>query len=138
MGCQGLFIALGMLFEARCTFKVCWVDPAAQQGVLGWCHHEISKFVLLHFLVPNLDVHLEVFPDSDWGDLGILGNIWMSSFQKAKEIKIPTVESKVMTSGSVLMRFSRFAQYLNWFNFDFDPWIVVGIRILLSSQWNWS
>ena len=45
----------------------------------------------------------------------------MSSFKKDKEIKIPTVGSKVMISGSVLMRFSRFSQYLYQINFDFDP-----------------
>jgi len=61
----------------------------------------------------------------------------MSSFQKAKEIKIPMVGSKVMTSGSVLMRFSWFFQYLNSFNSDFNPWIVAGMRIWLSLQWHW-
>ena len=45
----------------------------------------------------------------------------MSRFQKTKEIKISTVGSKVTTSGSVLMHFSWFSQYLNRFNFDFDP-----------------
>ena len=45
----------------------------------------------------------------------------MSSFQKTKEIKIPTVGSKFMTSGSVLMRFSQFSQYLNRFSSDSDP-----------------
>ena len=45
----------------------------------------------------------------------------MSSFQKAKEIKNPSVGSKVMTLGSVLMCFSQFSQYLNCFNCDFDP-----------------
>ena len=58
------------------------------------------------FLVFTLDPHLAVFLDSDWGDLGVPGKLWMSSFQKAKEIKIPMVGSKFMTSGNVLMRFS--------------------------------
>ena len=73
--------------------------------------------------------HLKVFPDSDWGNLGIPGKIWMSSFQKTKEIKIIMVGSKVLTSESVLKCFSRFSQYLNRFNSDFDPWIVVGMII---------
>ena len=34
-----------------------------------------------------------------------------------------------MTTGSVLTCFSWFSQYLNHFNSDFDPWIVVGIII---------
>jgi len=45
----------------------------------------------------------------------------MSSFQKSKEIENPTVESKVMASRIVLMYFSWFSVYLNYFNFDFDP-----------------
>ena len=53
----------------------------------------------------------------------------MSSFQKTKEIKIIMVGSKVLTSESVLKCFSRFSQYLNRFNSDFDPWIVVGMII---------
>ena len=61
----------------------------------------------------------------------------MSSFHKAKEIKNPTVGSKVMTSGSALTHFSQFSQYLNHFNSDFDPWIVIGMIIWLYSQWHW-
>ena len=49
-------------------------------------------------LVLTLDVHLEAFPDSVFDSIPI----WMSSFQKVKEIKNPTVGSKVKTSGSVL------------------------------------
>ena len=108
------------------------------QGAPGWCHCDISKFVLLHFLVLTSDTHLEVFSNSDWEDPSVLGNLWMSSFKKDKEIKIPTVGSKVMTLRSVLMCFSQFSQYLNWINFDFNPWIVVRIRIWLSLQWHWS
>ena len=81
------------------------------------------------FSVLTLDAHLEVFPDSDWSDLDVTRKLSMSSFQKAKEIKIPMVGLKVMTWGSMLMRISRFSQYPNCFNFDFDPWIVVGMRI---------
>ena len=43
-----------------------------------------------------------------------------------------------MTSESMLTCFSRFSQYLNRFNSDFDSWIVVGMRIWLSSKWHWS
>ena len=53
--------------------------------------------------------------------LGVPRKLWMSSFQKAKEIKNPTVGSKVMTSGSMMMFFSQFSQYLNYFNSDFGP-----------------
>ena len=45
----------------------------------------------------------------------------MSSFQNTKEIENSTVGSKVMASGSMLMRFLRFSGYLNCFKFDFDP-----------------
>jgi len=50
----------------------------------------------------------------------------MSSFQNTKEIENRTVGSKVMTSGSMLTCFVQFSGYLNRFNSDFDPWIVVG------------
>ena len=104
--------------------------PDGQPGALAWCHCDIGKFVILHFLVPTLGAHLEVFLYSNWKP-------WMFSFQNTKEIKIPMVGSKVMTSRSMLMRFSRFSQYLNRFNSNFDSWIVVGMRIWLSSQWHW-
>ena len=64
--------------------------------------------------------------DLDWVELGILGKLWMSSFQNTKEIGNSTVESKVMALGSMLTRFAWFSGYLNCFNSDFDPWIVVG------------
>ena len=89
------------------------------------------------FLVFTLDPHLAVFLDSNWGDLGVPGKLWMSSFHKAKELKNPTIGSKVMTSGRVLISFSQFSQHLNCFNSNFDPWIVVGMRIWLYSQWHW-
>ena len=89
------------------------------------------------FLVFTLDPHLAVFLDSNWGDLGVPGKLWMSSFQNTKEIKIPTFGSKFMILRSVLMHFWRFSQYLNHFNSDFNPWIVVGMRIWLSLQWHW-
>ena len=88
------------------------------------------------FLVFTLDPHLAVFLDSDWGDLGVPGKLWMSSFHKAKELKNPTIGSKVMTSGRVLISFSQFSQHLNRLNSNFDPWIVVGMRIWLYSQWH--
>ena len=93
---------------------------------------------LCTFSVLISDAHLEVFSDSDWSDLGVPRKLWMSSFHKTEEIKIPTFGSNVMTLGSVLMCFSQFSQSLNRFNSDFDPWIVIGIRILLSSQKHWS
>ena len=89
------------------------------------------------FLVFTLDPHLAVFLDSNWGDLGVPGKLWMSSFHKAKELKNPTIWSKVMTSRRVLISFSQFSQHLNRFNSNFDPWIVVRMRIWLYSQWNW-
>ena len=87
------------------------------------------------FTILNSYAHLEVFLDMDWGNLGVPGKLWMSLFQKAKEIKIPIVGSKVMTSRSMLMHFSRFSQHLNGFNSN--PWIVVRMRIWLSLQWCW-
>ena len=51
----------------------------------------------------------------------------MSSFHKNKEIKITTVGSKVMISRRMLTRFSRFSQYLNRFNSNFQP---------MNSRWN--
>jgi len=50
----------------------------------------------------------------------------MSSFQNTKEIENPTVGSNVMASGSVPTRFIQFSEYLNYFNFDFNPLIVIG------------
>jgi len=49
----------------------------------------------------------------------------MSSFQNTKANEILTVRSKVMALESKLMRFARFSRYLNHFNSDFNPWIVV-------------
>ena len=60
----------------RC--QVCQLGSVAQQGASGWCHRDIGKFVLLHFLVPTSDSHLEVFPNFDWGNLGVLRKLWMS------------------------------------------------------------
>ena len=116
LSCQEPLIGPGTLFRARRTLA-------------------ISSSYTFSFL--TLDAYLEVFLHSDWGNLGVLGKLWMSSFKKTKEIKIPIVQSKIMTSGNMLTRFSRFSQYLNCFNSDFDPWIVVGMRIWLSSQWHW-
>ena len=102
----------------------------------SWCHRDIGKFVLLHFLIPTSNMQLEVFSNSNWGDIGVPGILWMSSFHNTKEIKIQKIGSKVMISRSVLLRFSWVSQYLNCFNFDFDPWIVVRLRIWQSSQWH--
>ena len=132
-GCQGLFIALGMLPEARWPFKGCRVKSGRVGG-----HSKAAVDVIMTsanlsystFLVLTLDAHLEAFLDSVF----YYGPIWMSSFQKVKEIKNPTIGSKVMTSGSMLTRFSQLSQYLNRFNSDFDPWIVVRMRIWLSLQ----
>jgi len=44
----------------------------------------------------------------------------MSSFLNTKEINT-MVRSKVMVSINVLMCFSQFSRYLNYFNSDFDP-----------------
>ena len=53
----------------------------------------------------------------------------MSSFYNTKEIKIPTVGSKVITLGNMLTHFSQFSQYFNSFSSDSEPCIVVEIRI---------
>jgi len=55
-----------------------------------------------------------------------LGKLWLSSFQKTIEPENPMVGSKVMALGSVLMHSTWFLRYPNCFNFDFDPWVVVG------------
>ena len=112
--------------------------PAALVGALGWAWLMSAISSLCTFSVLTLVAHLEVFPDLDWSDLGVPGKIWMSSFQKTKYIKIKMVGSKVMTLGSVLMCISQFSKYLNRFNSDFSPWIVIGMGIWLSSQWHWS
>ena len=68
----------------------------------------------------------KVFLDTNWADLGVPGKVWMFSFQKIKEIEIPMVGLKVTASGSVLTCSTWFWRYLNHFNSDFDPRIVVG------------
>ena len=77
------------------------------------------------FLSLALDAYLKVFPNSDWVNLGVPRNIWMSSFHNTKEFDISIVGSKVMALGSELTHFAWFSRYLNRFNSDFDPWIVV-------------
>ena len=105
LGCQGLFIALGMLPEAWRPFKGHWVGSKAIQGPSGRARLMSAISSLCTFRVLTSEAHLEIFLDSDLGDLGVLGKLWMSSFQKDKEIKNPTVGSKVMTLGRVLTRF---------------------------------
>ena len=104
---------------------------------LVWPSATLLTSAISAFSGPALNAYLKVFLDSNWIDLGVPRKLWMSSFQKTKEIKFPMVRSKVMTLGSVLMHFWRFSQYLNHFNSDFNPWIVVGMRIWLSLQWHW-
>ena len=89
----------------------------------------LLTLAILAFSRFTSDVYLKAFLDSDWVDLSVLGKLWMSCFHKTKEIENPTVGSKVMASGTVLMYFSRFSIYLNCFNFDFDQRIVVGKEI---------
>ena len=50
---------------------------------------------ILAFSRFTLDVYLKAFLDLDWVDLSVLGKLWMSSFQKTKEIENPTVGSKL-------------------------------------------
>ena len=61
----------------------------------------------------------------------------MSSFQNTKEIENITVGSNIMASRNELTRQTWFSRYLNRFNSDFDPWIVVGKGIWSSLQWHW-
>ena len=56
----------------------------------------------------------------------------MFSFQNIKEI------GNTMVGSIVMMHFARFSGYLNYFNSDFNPWIIVGNRIQQSSQRHWS
>ena len=42
-----------------------------------------------------------------------------------------------MASGSELTHLACFSRYLNCFNSDFDPWVVVGKGIWCFSQWSW-
>ena len=62
------------------------------QGAPGWCHRDISKFVLLNFLVSTSDAHLEVFSDSDWGDLGVPGCL---IFKTLKKLKFEQLDQKL-------------------------------------------
>ena len=103
------------------SFNLSCQEPFIGPGTLFWAQLMSAILSLCTFLVLTQDAHFEVFLYSDSGNLGVPRKLWMSSFQKTKEIKIPTVGSKVMTLGSVLMCFSRFSQYLNRFNSDFDP-----------------
>ena len=62
----------------------------------------------------------------------------MCSFWKAKELGNPMVGSKVMALGNELVHFAQFSRYLNRFDSDFNPWVVVGKGIQYSLQWHWS
>ena len=91
---------------------------------------DVSNFVLMHFSSSN-------FGRTFWGLLGLVlrrywfpRKLWMSIFIKLKKLKIQRL-------GSMLMHFSQFSQYLNRFNFYFNTWIIVGMRIWLSSLWHW-
>ena len=75
----------------------------------------LLMLAILAFFSSNSYAYLNAFLDLDWADFGVLGKIWMSSFQNTKETENPIVESKVMVSGSALMRFSWFYGYLNHF-----------------------
>ena len=57
--------------------------------------------------------------------LGVFGKLWFLVSRTLTKLKI-WVESKVIASRSVLTHFARFSRYLNNFNYDFDPWMVVG------------
>ena len=91
---------------------------------------DVSNFVLMHFSSSN-------FGRTFWGLLGLVlrrywfpRKLWMSIFIKLKKLKIQRLVS-------MLMHFSQFSQYLNRFNFYFNTWIIVGMRIWLSSLWHW-
>ena len=91
---------------------------------------DVSNFVLMHFSSSN-------FGRTFWGLFGLVlrrywfpRKLWMSIFIKLKKLKIQRL-------GSMLMHFSQFSQYLNRFNFYFNTWIIVGMRIWLSSLWHW-
>jgi len=62
----------------------------------------------------------------------------MCSFWNTKELEYQTVGSKVLASGSELMRFALFSGYLHRFKSNSNLWIVVGKGIQWSLQWRWS
>ena len=76
---------------------------------------------IFSFSCLNSIAYLKVFSDFDCADLGVPRKVWIASYQKTKEIEIPTIGSKVMVLGSKLTCFALFLGYLNHFNSDFDP-----------------
>ena len=93
------FIAKKWPFSYRRTLKGCWPT----------CWHQ------QHWPYPSLtlDTYLKAFLKLDLVDLGVPGKIWMSSFENTKEIKNPTVRSRVIAFRSVSLLFLRFSGYLN-------------------------
>ena len=68
----------------------------------------------------------------NWVNLDTPGKLLTSCFWKGMELENLTVGSKVMTPWSFsesIDALSQFSWYLDRPNSDFDPWIVVGMRI---------
>ena len=84
------------------------------------------SFFSSSFSVLTSIANLKVVPYPDWPDLGTIGKVWMYSFQKTWHFENQQVGSKVMESGNELKCLAWFSRYLNRFNFDFDPWAVIG------------
>ena len=98
------------------------------RGVLGWkCDYLASSGLKRALgLIADINNPILLLPDFNHVFEGLHRKVWMYSFQKSKGIENPTVKSNVMASRSELTRLARFSRYLNHFNFDFSPWIVIG------------
>ena len=88
--------------------------------------HLSALLALLSIFIMILIEHLKAFIDSDWANPSVFRNLWMSSFQNTWQNEIPMDGSKVMASRRKPTRLARFSRYLNRFNSNSDPWIVIG------------
>ena len=65
---------------------------------------------------------------------------WLPISKKVWILKIQRLDQKLWLSkvnGASIYVLSQFSWYLSHPNSNFDPWIIVGMRIWLSSQWHW-
>ena len=102
------------------------------------------KKIMIHFLVWGVPRAFYSFDasfkakgrqpqtSSDWVILKPLEKSWLLVFEKVWNLKIQRSNQKLWLSeisGASIDASSWFSWYLGYSNFDFDPWIVVGMII---------
>ena len=121
-----IFLYSGGIYAEKMTIQLTAKGPpASSNDPLRCAGADMLTLANLSCSLLTSNTHWKAFPDSDWANLGVPRKVWMSSFQKTKENKNPTTESKFMASRSELMCPIQLSRYPNRFNFNFDPWIVL-------------